>query len=70
VTGDPQQQAQVRSIQGGRDRPSWAPAFFPSASTLDYIAKLATVILLALGALYFLGIERLRPFARHHVAAV
>lgn len=60
----------VTALRGGQDKPSWAPAWAPSAGTLDYLQKLATLILLALGALYFFGFDKLKPFAQRHVAAV
>jgi hypothetical protein len=60
----------VHALPGGRDKPDWAPAWAPSAGTLDYLQKVATIVLLALGVLYFLGIDQLKPFAKRHVAAV
>lgn len=60
----------LRAIEGGRDRPSWAPAWAPSSATLDYLNKLLTLVLVLLGLLYFAGLESLKPFAKRHVAAV
>lgn len=60
----------VTTIEGGRDRPRWAPAWAPSASTLDYVQKLAAVAFLVLGIFYFLGVQSLKGFATRHVAAV
>lgn len=57
-------------VQRGGNKPGWAPSWAPSKATLDYIAQLATLLFLALGALYFLGIRSLKPFAARHVAAV
>jgi len=62
--------ATVTAIRGGGDKPSWAPAWAPSSSTLDYLQKLAVVAFLLLGLLYFGGVEQLKPFATRHVAAV
>jgi len=60
----------VTALPGGRDKPAWAPAWAPTRATLDYLQKLVAIVLLVLGALYFLGVERLKPFAARHVAAV
>jgi hypothetical protein len=60
----------VTSIAGGRDKPSWAPKWAPSSATLDYLQKIIAIVLLALGALYFLGVRSLKPFAARHLAAV
>lgn len=62
--------APLSSIEGGRDKPAWAPRFLPGKATLDYLQSLATLILFALGILYFAGIDKLRPFAQRHIAAV
>jgi hypothetical protein len=60
----------VTAIRGGGGKPSWAPSWAPSKDSLDYLQKLAALVFLALGALYFLGIRELKPFAEKHVAAV
>jgi hypothetical protein len=59
-----------RLLHGGGGKPSWGPAWAPSKDTLDYLQKLAALLFLALGALYFLGVRSLKPFAARHVAAV
>jgi hypothetical protein len=61
---------QLRAIEGHGDKPRWAPAWAPSAATLDYVTKLLSLILLLLGVLYFAGLDGLKPFAQRHVAAV
>lgn len=60
----------ITALRGGNGKPAWAPAWAPSAGTLDYLQKLATIVLLALGFLYFVGFDKLKPFAQRHVAAV
>lgn len=62
--------AQVTALPGGGDKPRWAPRWAPAAATLDYLQKLAALLFLALGILYFLGVHSLKPFATRHVAAV
>lgn len=57
-------------LEGGGDKPRWAPGWAPTSTSLDYLAKLATVVLLILGSLYFFGFTSLKPFAQQHVAAV
>lgn len=59
----------LAAIEGGRGRPSWAPGWAPSKATLDYINTLASIVLLALGILYFFGLRSAKPFAKR-VAAV
>lgn len=61
---------QLTAIRGGEGKPSWAPRWAPSSSTLDYVNKFATLLFLALGLLYFFGVRELKPFASKHVAAV
>jgi len=61
--------ATVTALPGGGDKPRWAPAWLPTAATLDYIQKLVTIVLIALAALYFVGFRSLKPFA-HHIAQV
>jgi hypothetical protein len=60
----------VTAIEGGRDRPRWAPGWAPARSTLEYLEKIASLVFLVLGILYFLGVRSLKPFAAKHVAAV
>jgi hypothetical protein len=60
----------VTALPGGGDKPRWAPKWAPAAATLDYLQKLFALLFLALGALYFLGVHELKPFAARHVAAV
>lgn len=60
----------VHAIDGGRDRPRWAPSWAPSATSLEYIQKLASVVFLVLGIFYFLGVRSLKGFAARHIAAV
>jgi hypothetical protein len=60
----------LAAIEGGRGKPSWAPAWAPSKATLDYVNTLASIALLALGILYFFGLRSAKPFAQRHVAAV
>lgn len=61
--------APVTAIRGG-GKPSWAPRWAPSKATLDYIEKVATLLFLVLGLLYFVGLHELKPFAARHIAAV
>lgn len=58
------------TLRRGGDKPSWAPMWAPSKGTLDYLSKLATLLFLVLGALYFVGVRSLKPFAARHIAAV
>lgn len=60
----------VHALEGGRDRPRWAPAWAPSAATLEYVQKLASVIFLVLGILFFFGARSLKGFAAKHVAVI